>query len=79
MGLGVAIAIFLVSVALTLLLYYFHFIRKGDALEFIESHPSLVLCSLAVSIFFVTLLFGIKVMLLFLAFLFLYYFLLLNR
>jgi hypothetical protein len=76
---GIATAIFLVSVTLTLFLYYYLFVRKGDALKFIESNTSLVLYTLTALIFFVTLIFGIKIMLLFLAFLFLYYFLLLNR
>jgi hypothetical protein len=76
---GIAAAIFLVSVALTLLLYYFHFIRKGGALEFIESHTTFVLSSLAVLIFLGILLLGIKATLLFLAFLLLYYILLYSR
>jgi hypothetical protein len=76
---GIATAIFLVSVALTLFLYYYLFVRKGDVLKFVESHTSLVLFLLSVSIFVVTLILGFKVMLLFLAFLLLYYLLLLNR
>lgn len=79
MRLGVANAIFLVSVVLTLLLYYFHFIRKGGALEFIESYITFVLSSLAVLIFLGILLLGIKATLLFLAFLLLYYILLYSR
>ncbi len=79
MKLGVATTIFLVSVALTLLLYYFHFIRKGDALDFIESYTTFVLSTLAVLIFLGILLLGIKATLLFLAFLLLYYILLYSR
>ena len=79
MRLGIAIAIFLVSVALTLLLYYFHFIRKGDALDFIESYTTFVLSTLAVLIFLGILLLGIKATLLFLAFLLLYSMLLYSR
>ena len=65
---GIATAIFLTAVVLTLFLYYLRFIKKEDSVEFVEKHSTLVTLTLATVIFFGTLLLGVKVALLLLAF-----------
>jgi hypothetical protein len=65
---GIATAIFLTAVVLTLCLYYLRFIKKEDSVEFVEKHSTLVTLTLATVIFFGTLLLGVKVALLLLAF-----------
>jgi hypothetical protein len=73
---GIATAIFLTAVVLTLFLYYLRFIRKEDSVDFVERHAALVSLMLAVMIFFGTLLAGIKIALLLLAFAILFFMLL---
>ena len=65
---GIATAIFLTAVVLTLFLYYLRFIKKEDSVEFVEKHTIFVTSTLASAIFFGTLLLGLKVALLLLAF-----------
>lgn len=76
---GIATAIFLVAVSLTLFVYYYKFTRKGDAVEFVERHTMLVSSLLAAVVFFGTLILGTKIALLLLAFVFLFFLLLINR
>jgi hypothetical protein len=76
---GIATAIFLVAVSLTLFLYYYKFVRKGDAVEFVENHTILASSMLAAVVFFGTIIFGVKIALLLLAFTFLFFLLLINR
>jgi len=73
---GIATAIFLTAVALTLFLYYLRFIKKEDSVEFVEKHTIFVTSTLATVIFFGTLLLGVKVALLLLAFAILFFLLL---
>lgn len=73
---GIATAIFLTAVVLTLFLYYLRFIRKEDSIEFVEKHTILVSSTLAAVIFFGTLLVGVKVVFLILAFIILFFLLL---
>jgi hypothetical protein len=76
---GIATAIFLTSVVLTLFLYYYKIVRKKDAAESVEKHTFLVSSTLAAIIFFGTLLIGVNIVLFFLAFAFLFFLLLVDR
>ena len=73
---GIATAIFLTAVVITLFIYHLRFNRKESSVEFVEKHTFLVSSTLAAVIFFGTLLMGVKVALLILAFAFLFFLLL---
>ena len=73
---GIATAIFLTAVVLTLFLYHLRFIRKEGSVEFVEKHTFIVSSMLAAVIFLGTLLMGVKVALLVLAFAVLFFLLL---
>jgi|GEM_PF-4406676 len=76
---GIATAIFLVSVCLTLILYYLKFIRKGDPADFIENNSMFIAGSLAGLVFIGTLTVGFNIVFLLLAFLLLFFLLLITR
>lgn len=76
---GIATALFLLSVFLTILLYYLKFVRKEDPDDFIARKPMLITGSLTGAVFFCFLLFGFNIVLLFLAFILLFFLLLTDK
>ena len=76
---GIATAIFLLSVVLTLLLFYLKFDRKGDSAEFVKKKTITIANLLAALVFIGTLTVGFNIVFLFLAFALLFCLLLINR
>jgi hypothetical protein len=76
---GIGSAIFLATVVFTLALYYIKYGRKEDPIEFLENNSLLITILLAFFVFTVALVFGFKIVLLSLAFMLLFFLLLINR
>jgi hypothetical protein len=79
MNTGIATAIFLVSVVLTLTLYYIKFIRKVDPIEFVENNSLIITGLLTGFVFIGTLTVGFNIIFLLLAFFLLFFLLFINR
>ena len=76
---GIATTIFLVSVVLTLVLYYLRFVREDDPIDFIESNTAAITGTLAVLVIIGIVALGFNIVFLLLAFFLLFFLLLLNR